>query len=316
MITLLPYLALATLSVSGNRLVANDRDVRLRGVCVGDIVLARDERPLSDYATIKRWGANCVRIGVAPPTWKKLRLKALPILRKEVDAARQQGLYVIIDWHTIGWPDGYFEKPKGEEDLYDSSFALATDFWTACAKEFKSQRDVSFQLWCEPVYREEDWKTPVGSTWKILKPFLAKLTSTIRTQGAKNVVLATGNRWAYDLNGIRENLLPDKNTAYMWHVYGGHDDNNPKLWAKALDNLHTVAPVIVTEWGFDRSTTEHFKGNPENFGKPFLEFMESRGLHWTAWCYHPTWGPTMLTPNGKGLTEFGKFVKDALGKHK
>ncbi len=315
MITLISLaLAAKSLQVQGTKIFYGSAEVRLRGVCVGDIVLARDERPLSDYTTIRAWGANCVRIGVAPPTWKKMGKKALPILRKEVDIALRNGLFVIIDWHSIGWPDGYFEKPKGEEDLYDSSLSLAMDFWKACAKEYRSNGAVAFQLWCEPVFQKEDWNTPMGSTWEKLKPSFDKMIGTVRKEGAKNMVLASGNRWAYDLVGIRKNPLKDSNVAYMWHVYGGHDDNKPDLWAKALDDLHTVAPVIATEWGFERETKSHYKGNPDNFGKPFLSFMESRGMHWTAWCFHNSWGPAMLNSKGSGTTEFGGFVKSALGK--
>jgi len=281
--------------------------------------LARRGRPLSDYATIaKDWNANTVRIGVAPPTWKRTDHAAvMKQLKQEVDAALRSGMFVMIDWHTIGWPNGYYETPDwagGLTDLYDSDFELGLSFWKACARAFGKDGRVAFHLWCEPVLKEDDWETKPGSTWSSLRPWFVKLTSAIRAEGAGNLVLATGNRWAYDLIGIRANPLPDKNTAYMWHVYGGHDDNKPAMWAKALDNLYKVAPVVVSEWGFDAETKEHFKGTEAAFGRPFLKFMEDRGLHWTAWCWHPTWGPTLLQNDWKSPTPYGGFVKTALGK--
>ena len=304
------------LHVQGKNLLDKGKTVHLRGVCVGDVILARQNR-LGDYRVLaKDWKCNTVRIGVAPSSWKHDdKKKVFAELKKEVKAARAQGLYVLIDWHAIGWPDGYFQKST-VKDLYDSSFSLATDFWKTCAKEFKTDNRVGFHLWCEPLYTEKDWETPYGSTWPELKTYFDRLIGDIRKSGAKNLVIASGNRWAYDLNGIKQNPIKDSNVAYEWHVYGGHDKNDPKLWAKALGDVHTFAPVIVSEWGFQADTNSHFKGTPEDFGKPFVKFMRERKLHWTAWCYHPQWGPAMLEKDWKTPTSYGKFVKDLLAEGK
>jgi len=306
------------LHVDGNKLSYRGKAVTLRGVCVGDVVLARDESRVADYATIsKDWKANCVRIGVAPTSWRKDKGATLKALRIDVAAALKEHLFVLIDWHTIGWPDGFYQVPDWEggiKDLYDSDFKLATDFWTTCAKAYGQDGRVGFHLWCEPLYNDKDWETPLGSTWKELNPWFMKLTDSIRAQGAGNLVLASGNRWAYDLSGIRQDLLPDKNTAYEWHVYGGHDDNDLAQWKEKLDDLNTIAPVVVTEWGFEAGTDQHFKGDEDSFGKPFLNLIESRGMSWTAWCWHPTWGPAMLKDDWKTTTPFGTFVKDALAR--
>ena len=73
-----------------------------------------------------------------------------------------------------------------------------------------------------------------------------------------------------------------------------------------------MKPVVVTEWGFQAQTEEHFKGTAASFGTPFLDFIESHGLSWTAWCWHPEWTPNLLEDDWKTPTEFGRFIKDAL----
>ena len=65
------------------------------------------------------------------------------------------------------------------------------------------------------------------------------------------MILATGNHWAYNLKNIKDDPLSDPNIAYTWHVYADHDENNPNRWAAALDGLHRVKPVLVTEGGFE-----------------------------------------------------------------
>ena len=46
-----------------------------------------------------------------------------------------------------------------------------------------------------------------------LKPYFAQLLQVIRAH-SQNIVLATGNEWAYDLQGIRKDPLPGANIAY------------------------------------------------------------------------------------------------------
>ena len=306
------------LEVSGTALLFNGTVVTLRGVSVGDPFLARAGRPLSDYQTIaKEWNANVIRLDIHPSVWKTIpHQQVLITLQANVDAALHNGMFVVIDWHSIGFPDGYYEKTPFSDDpkdLYDSNFGLAKDFWEAVSKQFGANGRVLFELWCEPVFKKDEPTT--NQKWSQLKPYLLQLLDIIRRHG-DNVVLATGNCWAYNLNGIRKNPLPGKNVAYSWHIYAGHDENDETAWARALDDLETVAPVIVTEWGFQRHTREHFKGSPESFGNKFVRnFLEAKHLHSIAWCWHPEWTPVMLEKDWKTPTEMGRFVQDYLKTH-
>jgi len=310
--------AAAHLEVSGKTLLFNEKPLILRGVSVGDPFLARAGRPLTDYQTIaKEWKANVIRLDIHPSVWKTIpHHQVIATLQANVEAALQNGMFVVIDWHCIGFPDGFYEKtPYSDDpkDLYDSDFTLAKDFWEEVSKKFGDNGRVLFELWCEPVFKENEPST--SQKWPELKPYLMQLTKIIRRHG-KNVVLATGNCWAYRLTGIRQDPLPGKNVAYSWHIYAGHDENDEAAWAYALDDLETVAPVIVTEWGFQRHTHEHFKGSPESFGKKFVrDFLEAKQLHSIAWCWHPEWTPVMLQKDWKTPTEMGRFVKNYLIAH-
>ncbi|HEX4085101.1 MAG TPA: cellulase family glycosylhydrolase [Chthoniobacteraceae bacterium] len=304
------------LRVQGNQLLAGDTPVMLRGVAVGDPILARQGRPLSDYARIAHdWHANVVRISLHPAVWKHTdHARVLATLDREIHAALDNGMDVILDWHVIGWPNGYYEPIEKEwdedpPDLYDSNFDLAKSFWDAVSAKFGADGRIIFELWNEPVLnqKEEDEETP--PQWENLKPYFAQLLAIVRAH-SQNVVLATGNDWAYDLRGIREDPLPGKNIAYCWHIYASTDDDDETQWAKRLDELQKFAPVIVTEWGFQEKTTESFKGSAKTFGYKFVrDFLEGRHLHSTAWCWHPDWTPVMLKPDWKTPTSMGRFVK-------
>lgn len=309
-----------SLEVVGRDLRFDGKPVMLRGVSVGDPFLAREGRPLSDYSTIAHdWDANVVRMGVHPSVWKTMaHEKVLSTLEANVQAALKAGMFVIIDWHTIGFPDGFYEKtPYSDDppDLYDSHFALAKDFWNAVSEKFGSDGRVIFELWNEPLYQKDDTEPEAGQKWPKLKPYMQDLVQIVRAHG-NNVVLATSNYWAYNMRGIRNDLLKGENIAYAWHIYAGHDDNDASAWAAALDDLETVAPVLVTEWGFQAKTKEHFRGTAKSFGEKFVrDFLEARHLHSVAWCWHPEWTPVMLKSDWKTPTEMGLFVQKYLHAH-
>ncbi|MEA3187209.1 MAG: endoglucanase [Chthoniobacter sp.] len=310
-----------SLQVSGKDLLLDGTAVILRGVAVGDPFLARQGRPLSDYATIaSTWRANVVRISLHPSVWKHTpHAEVIAKLRAETKAALDAGMCAIIDWHTIGWPDGYYEAIQADwddpPDLYDSKFALAQSFWDEIAEAFAEEPRVIFELWNEPVFdKREDDNAPV-QRWAQLKPYMAQLLATVRAHG-DNVVLATSNVWAYELHGIRNDLLPGENIGYAWHIYAGHSGNRAEAWAEALDDLQTVAPVFVTEWGFQPNTKEHFRGSARSFGTKFgRDFLDAKNLHSTAWCWHPEWTPVMLRRDWKTPTKMGAFVLNYLRRH-
>lgn len=307
------------LEVRGKDLLFQGKPVRLRGVAVGDPIQSREGRPASDYEVIaKDWKANVVRIAIHPLYWKtRPRDQVLARLAEDVDAALKNRLFVIIEYKVIGWPDGHFEVPTwgGPGAIYDSSFDLATSFWDAVAARWGKDGRVMFELWNEAILTKEDWRPEVGQKWALLKPFHRRLLDTVRRHG-DNVVIVSSNQWSYMLKGIRKDLLEGKNVAYAWHVYAGHGKNDPKQWEDALDDLQTVAPVIVTEWGFQENTDRHYKGGPDDFGTPFIrDFLEARGLHSTAWCWHPVSGPPMLEEDWRTPNEFGMFVRDYLRTH-
>jgi aryl-phospho-beta-D-glucosidase BglC (GH1 family) len=307
------------LQVRDKDLLFNGKPIHLRGVALGDPWMGRKDRPVSDYEFLaKDWKANVVRIGIHPGVWKKeAHDKVLDRLAEDVDAALKNGMFVIIDWHAIGWPDGYYQvNSGGPKDLYDSDFMLAKEFWAAVAKRYGKDGRVLFELWNEPVFQKDEWAPEVGQKWAKFKPFMKELFDIVREHG-DNVVIVSSNRWSYWLKGIRKDLLEGKNIAYAWHIYAGHSKNDPKAWADALDDLQTVAPVLVTEWGFQPDSKEHYKGTAKDFGEPFVkDFLEEKELHSTAWCWHPYWGPPMLKDDWRTPNEFGGFVREYLRRER
>lgn len=307
------------LSVQGNQILKNGRPFRIKGVAIGDPVLGRANRPTDDFKILADdWKANAVRISLHPFVWKhRDRAEVLHLLDRDVKAARNAGLVVLLTWHSIGWPDGHYQIPSwsgSPRDTYDSGFPLARDFWSEMARRYGSDGGIAFELWNEPANFDAQGKSLPYPGWNDLRPFMQQLLDLIRLS-SQNLVLATGGQWAYDLRGIKDHPLKGSNVAYAWHVYAGHDQNNPALWAEKLDDLDKTAPVLATEWGFQRGADAHYNGRPDDFGLPWVrQILEPRQLGWIAWIWHPEWGPPMLEPDWRTPNEFGRFVKAQLAR--
>jgi len=296
------------LTVSGNKIFFNKEEIWLTGVAMGDphSRVEVDRRTAADYETVKKdWRANTVRLSIHPGVFKRDLDDMKKILEDEVGAARGQGLYVIIDWHVIGMPNGWY-KPSvyGEEHYYsyDSNFNTAKEFWEMMAVKYRGDRGVMFELWNEPADQK-------NNNWQNLKPYMERLYDIIRSQGASNIIIIPGVWWAYDLRDIKDKPLIGENIAYSWHNY---EANGRYLsWSQALDGLNDKYPIIVTEWGYEIDPTSSYNVRTDYPGK-FKQFILDKGLHFTAWCWHSKWKPRMFESDWETLSDYGKFVRSFL----
>jgi len=300
------------LRVRDNNIYYNDQLIYLRGVAVGDPYLRVNEfnRTIDDFKIIKKdWQANLVRFSIHPGAYKKNNKVLKKILQKEIKAARENNLFVIVDWHVIGFPNGWYKPQLSGRSYYsyDSNFNTAKDFWKYMAVKYRDDRGIIFELWNEPAKKGEQ------VDWRDIRPYLERLHDIIRSNGAKNVILAAGGHWAYDLRKIKDNSLAGENIGYAWHVYP--NTAHYLSWDTALDSLNINHPIFITEWGFSTTAnnTYHYS-TKENFPEEFSRYLLNKKLHFTAWCWHNTWGPRMFEKNWQDTTEYGAFVKNLLNE--
>lgn len=303
------------LTIRGNGVFLNDKSlIKLHGVAMGSPYLrqAKNFRDTSDYKIVKSWQANVVRLSVHPGVYKKNEKEIKRTLKEEVRAAREEGLFVIIDWHVIGFPNGSY-KPwlEGEyQDVYyNSKMQTAEDFWKYAATEYRSDQGVIFEIWNEPY----DY-TNSKISWNDIRPYMGRLHDVIRSRGAQNIILAPGVTWSYDLRGIKNNPLPGSNIGYVWHNYPNNDKT--LSWNKAMDGLNKQYPIFVTEWGYSTiQKDQHYSLNKfsKDFPGKIKNYIVDNNLNSTAWVWHTSWQPSMLEDDWETPNDFGRFVKAFLG---
>jgi len=309
------------LKVSGNQLVTADgKRVWLQGVNVPELSwVANGENRVvwSMHVAIDDWHANVVRLPVMDSFWfgkgrGEIASNNADAYRQIVDDAIKfagtRGAYVVLDLHRFLTPD-----------------QSCVDFWKDAAARYKNNPTVLFDVFNEP--HDTNWdvwqkggpvemKSKGGST-TVQGVGMQALVDAVRGTGAKNIVVAGGLGYAYDLTGVLNgHALDDKGgngIMYATHFYNWH-----KGWSAHFMAVAAKYPVLIGETGADVKKMNFIPANqqedPSTWVPDLLGFIQKNHLNWTGWSFYTGATPGMLsdltnyTPN----SFWGEPVKEAL----
>jgi endoglucanase len=143
---------LSRISVKGNKFVKADGvSIVFRGLDTSDPdKLSREGHWNKEYfAEMKKWGANITRFPVHPRAWRAQgKDNYIKLLDQGIAWAKEQGMYVIIDWHSIG----NLRTEMYQNDMYETTQKETFEFWRTMAKQYKDNTTVAFfELFNEPT---------------------------------------------------------------------------------------------------------------------------------------------------------------------
>ncbi len=153
----------------------------------------------SHFEEAKKWGANIVRLPIHPRAWRERGEKEyLRILDQGVEWARELGLYLILDWHSIG----NLKEEKFQHEMYVTTVKETHNFWQTVARQYADEPIVAmYELYNEPTISGDRFGTMTWSEWKKMNEEMVKI---IRKEHAEALVLVAGFNWAYDLIPVKE----------------------------------------------------------------------------------------------------------------
>ena len=314
-----------TLKVKGNQIVTPDgQSVWLQGVAIPSLEWSNvgDNILNSLVISIQEWKSNVVRLPVKSTFWfgkDDFADDGGIAYRKHVDnlvqAAASRGAYLVLDLHE-----------------YKAVQPKHIDFWIDAAKRYKNHPAVLFGLLNEP--HSIDWETWKNGgqvqeqvkkkagvnaentiTYKTFEsPGMQACLDAVRSTGAKNICVIGALDWAYDLSGILNGYAIDDPTGngimYDSHVYPWKSD-----WQGKFLDVAAKHPVLLGENGCDIKPMPWEK-NPESpytWAPDMLGCIQKYKLNWTAWSFHTSATPRVLSDWDYTPTPFwGKFVKEAL----
>jgi endoglucanase len=309
-----PATALAPLHVDGNRVAdAGGNTVLLRGLALADPdQLDRDGHwDAEHFEQARSWGAQVVRIPVHPRFWRERGPAGyLALLDQGVAWAEERGMYVILDWHGMGDPTAeVYEPARG--GIYVTSQAETRSFWRIAAAHYRNDPGVAFY---ELFNETTNWTSggSTGTRWAEWRALAESLVDVVRGQGAVAVCIVGGFRWSYDLSPVGADPVARDGVAYSVHPYPSQA--GASSWEADFGYLAATHPVFATEFGFDADPGDAVAhGTVEGYGIPITDFFAAHGIGWTAWVFHPTWTPSLLSSwSYTPAAPQGTFFRDLL----
>ena len=288
---------------------ANGDTVLFRGVAIADPdkieQQGRWNRNL--FVKVKEFGAMIVRIPVHPAAWHaRTPIKYLELLDQAVEWCTELGMYVDIDWHSIG----NLQMELFQNREYVTTKQETYEFWRTISIHFKGNNTTAFyELFNEPTLYNGQLGSMTWSEWKKINENIIHL---IRAYDTEKIPLVAGLDWAYDLTPLHIEPIEADGIGYVTHPYP-HKRSQPYVpkWDEDFGFAAGQYPVVATEFGFVLGG----QGLAENgeYGKAIIAYLEGKGMSWMAWVYDPDWYPRLIESwDTFTLTESGEFFKKAL----
>ena len=204
-----------------------------------------------------------------------------------VDAAIDNGLYVIIDWHTH----------HAEDHQAD-----AVAFFQQMAQTYGHHPNVIYEVYNEPL--QVSWSGTI-------KPYAETVINAIRAIDPDNLIVVGSSNWSQDVDiASNDPITGQVNIAYTLHFYAAtHGEYYRQKAQIALDN---GLALMVTEWG---TVSANGDGAVDHASTQiWMDFLQANDISHLNWAvndkiegasvlfpgasHNGGWSASDLTPSG------------------
>jgi len=306
------------ISVAGNRFVNEaGQEVIFRGYSCADPdnLKRRGYWNKSYFEEMKRWGSNLVRLPIHPTAWKRRGEEAyLKLLDEGIKWAADLGMYVILDWHSIG----NLHTEKFQAPMYNTTKKETYEFWKVMGEKYGKNTTVAFyELFNEPT----TFNNQLGTlTWKEWKPMNEEMIDIIRANGGEGIPLVAGFNWAYNLMPVKQDPIDAEGIGYVAHPYPQKRNKpwEPK-WTFDWGFVKDKYPLILTEIGFsgEDDPGAHIPViSDESYGDAITAYSDDRHISYVVWCFDKSWAPRLFEDDQFTPSRQGRYFKKKLTSYK
>jgi len=256
------------LRVVGGKLCGEDGEsVMLRGVSTNGLLTGEDYLNEALFHELA-WddGVNLIRLamytyGVGSVGYcangDKERHKQL--IARGVELAREQDMYVLIDWHILsdGDPNAHIDD--------------AIPFFAEMAEAYGGYDNVLYEICNEPN----------GVDWPAVKRYAEQVIPVIREKDPDSVIVVGSPDWSKDLDSVAADPLDFDNLLYTLHFYSASHGQEVRDMAERASRGGLL--VFVTEFGVTASSG----GQPRDLESAdlWIELLERESISYCLWAF-------------------------------
>ena len=215
------------------------------------------------------WGVNLLRMACYVTQYNGYTKGGQSLIDSKivegVQAAKELGMYVIVDWHI------HEENPH-------TTKTVAEQFFKKYATLYKDYDNVIFEICNEPTGVQ--WYTGGNDLYSYCKD----IAGIIRDCGSKALIVCGTNNWSQDVEDVAKKPLKDdgfKDIMYTFHFYSGthYEDKRQKVRTAVAAGT----PIFVTESGICDASGNG--GYDTANADEWIEFLDSMNISYACWSF-------------------------------
>ena len=181
----------------------------------------------------------------------------LSTIDRMVQAAIENDVYIIIDWHS--------HRAHLEKDL-------AKEFFKTVSEKYKDVPNVIYEIYNEPVNNN-------GGDWGTIKSYANTICPVIRANTQNLIIVGTPNWSQHPEQGARD-PIQSTNIAYVLHFYASSHSKG-SYGGNVSSALNAGYPVFISEWG---TTNADGDGEPNSSAtNEWTSFMDQNNIPNCNW---------------------------------
>lgn len=244
-----------------------------------------------------KWYSNVVRaaMGVEPKNgYLDNKEASFKLITTVIDAAIEQGIYVIVDWHS-----------------HNINLPEAKIFFEKIARLYKNHPNIIYEIFNEPDYE----------TWPQVKAYSEEVIAAIRAIDSTNIILVGSPHWDQHVHLAADDPIQGyNNLMYTMHFYAG--SHKKELRDRTDYAMSKGLPIFVSESAGMLATGDGPIDKAE--WELYINWMKNKKLSWITWSVsdkNETCSVLNKSASSNGnwkesdIKESGKMVRQYLKKY-